>query len=281
MLANYELHGRKIIQVMLVGQPALNAMLSSRNKDSLSQMVRLSCHINPLSIYEVKKYISYRLLVADSARHVVFPDNLLPGIMCYTGGVPRLVNVLCDMMLIAAYVKKQTIVDSSCLHAAVKKLDWPFYLQRVSASPKLMSVQSFAQRLMPAKRYPVLKVYRNGKVVGERVIDKERMLIGRKVGVDIRINAENTSKVHAQIINVDGEYILQDLNSKNGTRVGEEMIQWHYLKEHDHIYIGGFDFEFLAEAERKNKPPQTETASVEADAATKQKNKIHYLESIG
>ena len=166
MLANFELHGRKIIQVMLVGQPALNSLLSSRNQDSLSQMVRLSCHINPLSIYEVKKYISYRLLVAESGRSVLFPDSLLPGIMCYTGGVPPLVNVRCDMMLIAAYVKKQTTVDATCLHAAVRKLDWPFYLQRVSASPRLMSVQTFSQRLMPAKRYPVLKIFRNGREIG-------------------------------------------------------------------------------------------------------------------
>ncbi|MFO7603881.1 MAG: AAA family ATPase [Gammaproteobacteria bacterium] len=256
MLANYEQHGRKIIQIMLVGQPALNSMLSSRNRDSLSQMVRLSCHINPLSIYEVKKYIHYRLLVADSKRSIIFPDQLLPGIMCYTGGVPRLVNILCDMMLIAAYVKKQTQVDASCLHAAVKKLDWPFYLQRVSASPRLMSVQSFSQRLMPARRYPVLKIYRQGRVVGERVLDKERMLIGRKAGVDIRINDENTSKVHAQIVNVDGEYILQDLNSTNGTRVGDEKIHWHYLKEHDRVHISGFVFEFLLEAKQKLRPPQ-------------------------
>lgn len=277
MLANYELHGRKIIQVMLVGQPALNTMLSSRNRDSLSQMVRLSCHINPLSIYEVKKYISYRLLVADSSRHILFPDNLLPGIMCYTGGVPRLVNVLCDMMLIAAYVKKQTTVDASCLHAAVRKLDWPFYLQRVSASPKLMSVQTFSHRLMPAKHYPVLKIFRNGKVVGERVIDKERMLIGRKAGVDIRINSENVSKVHAQIINVDGEFILQDLNSKNGTRIGEEMIQWHYLKENDQIQIGGFVFEYRDEAESKKKLSDGQAASDSTSSSEKPGNKIHYL----
>ena len=256
MLANYEQHGRKIIQIMLVGQPALNNILSSRNRDSLSQMVRLSCHINPLSIYEVKKYIAYRLLVADSTKGIMFPDHLLPGIMCYTGGVPRLVNILCDMMLIAAYVKKQTIVDTTCLHAAVKKLDWPFYLQRVSASPRLMSVKSFSQRLMPAQRYPVLKIYRNGRVIGERVLDKERTLIGRKAGVDIRIKDENTSKVHAQIVNIDGEYVLQDLNSTNGTRVGDENVQWHYLKGHDQVHIGGFVFEFLHEAKRKSTKPQ-------------------------
>lgn len=281
MLANFEEHGRKIIQVMLVGQPALNNILSSRNHDSLSQMVRLSCHINPLGIYEVKKYISYRLLVAESTKSITFPDSLLPGIMCYTGGVPRLVNILCDMMLIAAYVKKQTIVDATCLHAAVKKLDWPFYLQRVCASPKLMSVKTFSQRLMPSKRYPVLKITRNGQVMGERVLDKERTLIGRKAGVDIRINDETTSKIHAQIVCVDGEYILQDLNSTNGTRVGDKTVQWHYLNAHDHIHIGGFAFEFLHEAKQKSKKPKLPPKLPEPVSLKKQDDGESILELVG
>ena len=280
MLANFEQFGRKIIQVMLVGQPALNTMLSSRNGDSLSQMVRLSCHINPLTIFEVKKYINYRLLVAESDKPVSFPDSLLPGIMCYTGGVPRLVNILCDMMLIAAYVKKQYIVDASCLHAAVKKLDWPFYLQRVSTSPKLMSVKSFSQRLMPAKRYPTLKIFLNGRVVGERVIDKERILLGRKAGVDIRIKGESISKVHAQIVNVDGEFILQDLNSTNGTRVGDDFIQWHYLRENDQIHIGGFVFEFHQEAKASGKRPSIDKDDNEARARKDQAALKHILEHV-
>lgn len=281
MLANFEEHGRKIIQVMLVGQPALNNLLSSRNHDSLSQMVRLSCHINPLGIHEVKKYISYRLLVAESNNPITFPDSLLPGIMCYTGGVPRLVNILCDMMLIAAYVKKQMIVDTTCLHAAVKKLDWPFYLQRVCASPKLMSVKTFSQRLMPSKRYPVLKISHKGKVMGERVLDKERTLLGRRAGVDIRIRAESTSKVHAQIVCVDGEYILQDLNSTNGTRVGDELIQWHYLKAHDQIHIGGFVFEFMHEAKQKSKQTKTQPKLPQPVSMKKQDRGDNILELVG
>lgn len=277
MLANFEQHGRKIIQIMLIGQPILNNILSSRNRDSLSQMVRLSCHINPLSIYEVKKYINYRLLVASSNKNILFPDSLLPGIMCYTGGVPRLVNIMCDMMLIAAYVKKQTILDSSCLHAAVKKLDWPFYLQRVGVSPKLISVQSFSQRLLPAKRYPVLKIYRKGRIVGERVLDTERTLIGRKAGVDIRINDETTSKVHAQIVCIDGEYLLQDLNSTNGTCVGNERVQWHYLSENDRIHISDFVFEFHHEAKRKNTQPQLPSASSEPVAVEEKAENVSYL----
>jgi pSer/pThr/pTyr-binding forkhead associated (FHA) protein len=99
-------------------------------------------------------------------------------------------------------------------------------------------------------------------MVGERVIDKERILLGRKAGVDIRIKGESISKVHAQIVNVDGEFILQDLNSTNGTRVGDELIQWHYLKENDQIHIGGFVFEFHQEAKQNNKkPPISKPAS--------------------
>ena len=100
MLANMEKNGRKLMHVVLSGQSELNLLLSPQQKDALSQQVRLSCHIEPLTPEEVSRYIEYRLWIAGGEHTVEFPAELLPLIMRFTGGIPRLINVLCDMTLI-------------------------------------------------------------------------------------------------------------------------------------------------------------------------------------
>ena len=103
MLANLEKNGKKLLQIVLVGQPALRHMLSSTRNDSLSQMIRLTCQIEPLSKSEIEYYIDYRLYVASNGvDRELIPSELLTSIMRYTGGVPRLINLLCDMMMIIA-----------------------------------------------------------------------------------------------------------------------------------------------------------------------------------
>jgi hypothetical protein len=242
MLANLEKFGRKLLQVVLVGQPSLNHMLSSHRKDALSQMVRLSCHIEPLTIKEVGEYIDHRLAVAsNSSKTMSFPKDSLPTIMCYTGGVPRLVNVLCDMMLIAACLQGTPYVDAACLHAAIKKLGWPVYLKRITDMPKPNATENNVVQQRPI---PMLVVRQSGEITGEYLLNRERMFIGRKADQDIKLDDRKVSRQHAQIVNINGRYFLQDLNSTNGIYVRSEPVKWHALLNQDRIRIGDCVIEF-------------------------------------
>ena len=252
MLANLEKFGRKLLQIILVGQPSLNHLLSSHRKDALSQMVRLSCHIEPLTIKEMGEYIDHRLAVASNgSKTISFPKDSLASIMCYTGGVPRLVNVLCDMMLIAACLQKTQSVDATCLHGAIKKLGWPVYLKRISNMPKPNATENSVQQ----RPIPVLVVRQSGKITGEYLLNKERMFIGRKADQDIKLDDRKVSRQHAQIINIDGRYFLQDLNSTNGIYLCSEQVKWHALTNHDQIRIGDCVMEYQ-ESMKKDVPEQ-------------------------
>lgn len=238
MLANMEKNGRKLIHVVLSGQPELNLLLSPQQKDALSQQVRLSCHIEPLNQEEVSRYIEYRLWIAGGEYTVEFPSELLPLIMRFTGGIPRLINVLCDMTLIAACISNNRFVDEKAMQAAIRKLEWPPYVERTGNLPK----EYLLPRPGPARNQnqPRLSVYNHGDVIAEYNLDKERLQIGRGTTQDIRLKGRKTSRYHAQLVNIDGKYYLQDLNSTNGTYIDKQMVTWHSLANGDHFQIGNY-----------------------------------------
>jgi general secretion pathway protein A len=238
LLASLEKNGRKLIHVVLSGQPELNLLLSPQNKDAMSQQVRLNCHIEPLKQDEVSRYIEYRLWIAGGEHTVGFPEELLPLIMRYTGGIPRLINVLCDMTLIAACMRNNRFVDEASMQAALRKLEWPPYVERSGNLPK----EYLLPRPGPVhnKNQPRIAVYNRGRIVAEYNLEKERLLIGRESKQDICLDAPKTSRTHAQIVNIDGRYYLQDLNSTNGTYIKKQQVTWHPLDNGDHIRIANY-----------------------------------------
>ena len=241
MLANLESDGRKLLQIVLVGQPKLKHMLSVQRDNELSQIVRLSCEIEPLSLSEMEDYIEYRLYVASNGvNRELIPSEFMPGIMCYTGGVPRLINMLCDMVLITACMRNTTRPDSACLHAAIKKLGWPVYMKRLSNLPSPETGNNFVLQ----RPLPVLELNQNNEIAGRFLLNRERMSIGRGEGQNIRLDDRRVSRQHAQIIYVNGQYFLQDLNSTNGTYVQNERVGWHALSHKDRIRIGHCHLEF-------------------------------------
>lgn len=241
MLANLEKNGKKLLQIVLVGQPALRHMLSSTRNDSLSQMIRLTCQIEPLSKSEIEYYIDYRLYVASNGvDRELIPSELLTSIMRYTGGVPRLINLLCDMMMIIACTRNSPSLDRACLNAAIKTLGWPMYQKRISDMPKAVYDNKFVQQ----RPLPILQIRQNNQIVARILLSRERMRIGREEGQDIHLDDRRASRQHAQILYLFGSFFLQDLNSTNGTYVNGQRVGWHALSNHDRIRVGHCLLEF-------------------------------------
>ncbi|MEO8005828.1 MAG: AAA family ATPase [Betaproteobacteria bacterium] len=121
LLTNLETSERKLLQIILLGQPELGDLLERPELRQLSQRVIARYHLGPLSRVEVAGYVRHRLEVAG-ARWKLFPAALMDHIYRLTGGIPRAINALCDRALLGAYVQSKERVDRATLEQAAREV---------------------------------------------------------------------------------------------------------------------------------------------------------------
>ena len=143
MLSGLETRKEKVLHVILVGQPSLNDILDSPEMEQLVQRVRLRYHIKPLTEVDTKDYIQHRLRIAgaDDPEHVFTPDTY-PIIFRYTGGLPRLINTLCDTAMTCAFADNLHTITMSILNTAIEELQWLPYAKRTSKRRTEISASS-------------------------------------------------------------------------------------------------------------------------------------------
>jgi general secretion pathway protein A len=134
MFAGLETRKEKILHVILVGQPQLNEMLEHPDMQQLMQRVKLRYHIRALTEPEVREYVRHRLSIAGASTRTVFQPQALPLIYKYAGGIPRLINTLCDTALTCAYADNLQDVTPQILETAAKELQWPPHAERVESN---------------------------------------------------------------------------------------------------------------------------------------------------
>lgn len=121
LLTNLETNQRKLLQIIILGQPELLEILSQENMRQLAQRITARFHLNPLSRYELKAYISHRLAVAGSNVQL-FDEKAIKRLFQLSHGVPRLINIICDRALLGAYVESKTSVDPQTVNNAAKEV---------------------------------------------------------------------------------------------------------------------------------------------------------------
>ncbi len=132
MLSGLETRKEKVLHVILVGQPPLNDLLDSPEMEQLQQRVRLRYHLKPLSEEDTRDYIIHRLRVAGIADPMsMFSPDTMPVIYKYTGGIPRLINTLCDTCLTCAFADNVHSVSLNVLNSAIEELQWLPYTKRM------------------------------------------------------------------------------------------------------------------------------------------------------
>src|ERR1700726_2648111 len=124
MLSGIETTKEKALRIILAGQPELNDKLNSPELIQLMQRVRLRFHLSALTKAETAAYIDHRLEVAGSQGRRIFADDTYATIYRYTGGVPRLINTLCDTALMAAFGRDRDTVAAEDINAAIEELQW-------------------------------------------------------------------------------------------------------------------------------------------------------------
>jgi general secretion pathway protein A len=103
LLSNLEARDNKLLQIILIGQPELQETIDQHSMRQLRQRIGMTCHLGPLTAGELKDYIFYRLEKAGNREAVTFEPGCFEIIHRYSGGIPRLVNRICDFLLLAAF----------------------------------------------------------------------------------------------------------------------------------------------------------------------------------
>jgi len=121
LLTNLETNERKLLQIILLGQPELALMLDRPELRQLSQRIVARYHLGPLTKPEVAAYVRHRLEIAGAQRQL-FPAALMGRVYRLSGGVPRVINVLCDRSLLGTYVQGKERVDRATLAQAAREV---------------------------------------------------------------------------------------------------------------------------------------------------------------
>ncbi|KPJ90198.1 MAG: hypothetical protein AMJ53_14540 [Gammaproteobacteria bacterium SG8_11] len=123
LLTNLETNQRKLMQIVMLGQPELLDILAQPELRQLEQRITARYHLMPLTQKETIDYVNHRLGVAGAReRDPIFTLSALKQIYKYSEGVPRKVNLLCDRALLGAYVHNEKIVDAKTVKQAAKEV---------------------------------------------------------------------------------------------------------------------------------------------------------------
>jgi type II secretory pathway predicted ATPase ExeA len=247
MLSGIETTKEKALRIILAGQPELNDKLNSPELVQLTQRVRLRFHLTALTKAETAAYIDHRLEVAGSQGRRIFADDTYATIYKYTGGVPRLINTLCDTCLMAAFGRDRDTVTAEDLHAAVEELQWVEF----ASGTNRMRIPNMDQTLPPhtGTGHTVGRILlaSKGKTVMERELKPGRLVIGRTPDNDLQIDSKFISRHHCQIVTQADSCLIEDLNSTNGIYVQSKRVRRYNLNDGDVVQVGQHEIMYIDE----------------------------------
>jgi general secretion pathway protein A len=123
LLSNFETTQQKLMQILLVGQPELRDTLNRPELRQLKQRIGLRCHIGPLSPEETRLYIRHRLRIAGAGDAGIFTDAAVQRIAEYSGGTPRVINIVCDHCLLSGYADSKRRIEARAADEAIAYLE--------------------------------------------------------------------------------------------------------------------------------------------------------------
>ena len=176
------------------------------------------------------------------------PDTFAE-IFRYCGGVPRLINTLCDTAMMAAFTADRDTVTRADIDSAVEELQWVDYAHR----PRHHSGE--ADLLAPARPLtgdprPVLArllVATDGRTVQEVPLRTGRVIVGRTPDNDVHIDSRFISRHHCQVVTTTHSCVVEDLNSTNGIYVKSNRIRRYHLNDGDVVLIGKHELIYIDE----------------------------------
>ncbi|MDY7011704.1 MAG: AAA family ATPase [Planctomycetota bacterium] len=122
LLSNMETDSRKLLQIVLVGQPELREKINGPALRQLAQRITVRYHLEAMNRIETAGYLHHRLLVAGGAGQVRFDEKAIDEIHDYSGGTPRLINAISDRTLLAGFLKGAAEIDGEIVQLAIRDM---------------------------------------------------------------------------------------------------------------------------------------------------------------
>jgi putative secretion ATPase (PEP-CTERM system associated) len=153
MLSNLETENNKLLHIILVGQPELRRVLASPELLQFRQRIQIVCNIEPLSEDEVEHYIQYRLEAAGNKNAIELAPECFAIIHSYSRGIPRLINILCDYILLDAFANETRTVTAAAIQEIAQDLSFNSQYWE-SLPPDLPEIREKAARRDHGRRSP-------------------------------------------------------------------------------------------------------------------------------
>ena len=255
LLSGIETTKEKVLRIILAGQPELNDKLDAPDLEQLAQRIRLRFHLPALSSAEMRGYILHRLEVAGSSGREIFAPDCFDLIYRYTGGVPRLVNTLCDSSLLFTANDNRDAVRREDVMAVINDLQWTEYASRsgtrlMRLNPDDVGANTEERRVVAETNKQALArilLASGGRTVAERSLSPGRLIIGRTAANDLQIDSRFVSRHHCQIVTSQHSCVIEDLNSTNGIFLHSKRVRSHNLNDGDVVTIGQHELLYIDE----------------------------------
>jgi len=276
LLSGIETHKEKVLRIILAGQPELKDKIESPRLKQLTQRVRLRFHLGPLTNREMREYIGHRLKVAGANAEDIFAEECLDLIYHHTGGVPRLINTLCDTAMLCAFAEEQQLILPETIETALEELAWeheapaaePTGHAEVDDTGRILRPASLDPRDTGEMTLARIEVRHGGRVVESHDLDVGRTVIGRTPDNEIRIDSKYVSRHHCQIVSDLERSVLEDLNSTNGVFMDKRRLKKKNLEDGDVIVLGKHELVYTdlrdTDLEEDEEEPMDEQMAAEA-----------------
>ena len=149
LLTNLETPTHKLLQIVLCGQPELDALLERLSLSQLRQRITLRCRTARLSAEQTREYIAQRLRVADAGEHQIFEPDAVGLVHRFSGGIPRLINSICEQSMIESFCDGAESVRAEVIEKVAREMGLTAH---VTVVPEIRTVR------VPA--------FKKGKVAG-------------------------------------------------------------------------------------------------------------------
>ena len=241
LLSGIETRSEKVLRIILAGQPELKETLESPKLKQLIQRVRLRFHLGALDQHDMREYIQHRLRVAGREADDLFKEEAFPLIYRYSGGIPRLINTICDSALLVAFADEKTEIGPEEIENTAEELGWQEHEDTTGEHEVLPRLVPKS----PSRKYLTrIDVRRGDEPVEEHFLEAGRVIIGRAPDSEIFVNSKFVSRHHAQLVSSEEGCFVEDLNSTNGISINGTPTKKQLLSDGDVISIDEIEFAY-------------------------------------
>ena len=183
----------------------------------------------------MREYIDHRLAIAGRQPNDLFAEETYEVLHRYSGGVPRLINTLCDTALLCAFADDKAQVTVEDVMSAINELDWDEHENNTGVFEAVNK-----PIFNPGGEPPIteIELRTDGKTLSTLSFPPGRVIIGRSPDNEIYVKSKFVSRHHAQLVSDEDGAIIEDLNSTNGIFLGDKQIKKYRLRDGDVITLG-------------------------------------------